>query len=73
MFAWAMPQNSAHCPRYVPGAFALTRIVFVCPGMTSVLPASCGTQNEWMTSGDVRRISTVLPAGMWISFAVVNC
>ena len=43
-----------------------------CPGMTSVLPESAGTQNEWMTSALCSRMRTGTPTGMWISLAVVN-
>src|SRR5262245_46176818 len=42
-------QNSAHCPEYRPGPFALNHIVFsgcfgLLDGITSVLPARFGTQ-----------------------------
>ena len=40
--------------------------------MTSILPASCGIQKEWMTSWLVSSMRTGRPTGMWISLAVVK-
>src|SRR5690348_1100743 len=52
MLACESPQYSAHAPRNVPGLSASMVLVLVCPGMTSFLPFSSGTQNEWMTLSD---------------------
>src|SRR6266699_2021459 len=41
-----------------------------CPGVASRLPASTGTQNEWITSAEVIDTCTGLPTGTCISFAV---
>src|SRR6266478_804155 len=41
-----------------------------CPGVASRLPASAGTQDEWITSAEVIDTCTGLPTGTCISFAV---
>ena len=50
MFAWASPQNSRHCPRYVPGSSASSHKKLLCPGTASIFPWSLGTQKLWITS-----------------------
>ena len=71
MACWS-PQYSPHIPRDTPGFLASTHISFVCPGMTSVLPAICGSQKEWMTSALRSRTRTGSPIGRCTSFAVVK-
>jgi cytochrome c oxidase subunit II len=71
MLAWDSPQNSAHCPSYVPGRSAWIFRWLVLPGSRSCFPASLGTQKLWMTSFDVIATNTGCPTGMWISLAVV--
>ena len=43
------------------------------PGIMSILPASDGTQNEWMTSGLASFTSIRWPTGRRTSFAVSIC
>ena len=45
----------------MPGASACSQVVLVWPGMMSVLPASAGIQNEWMTSAPVKLDPDRLP------------
>src|SRR6202158_5643951 len=52
MFACERPQNSAHCPGYIPAVFAINVSWLIWPGTTSRLPPSCGTQKLWMISPD---------------------
>ena len=70
MFACEMPQYSAHWPRNVPGRLASIVSVFGWPGTTSFLPASSGTQNEWITLLLVSVRTTGRSTGMCISLAV---
>src|ERR687889_604122 len=70
--AWAAPQNSAHSPKYSPGVLATNCIGLSCPGTTSTLPLSCGTQKEWITLLLVRWKTTSAPAGISASLAVTN-
>src|SRR2546425_6226781 len=70
MLACDAPQNSAHLPEYSPTESARNAIRVTCPGVASRLPASAGTQNEWITSAEVIDSCTGLPTGTCISFAV---
>src|SRR5215212_1131088 len=70
--AWAAPQNSAHSPKYSPGVLATNCIGLSCPGITSTLPLSWGTQNEWMTLLLVTWKRTSAPTGISASLAVTN-
>ena len=67
-----MPQYSAHWPgkRPVLSAFHQSRVSR--PGNTSRLPENRGGQKLWTTSPELIRTSTVRPAGMNISLAVVT-
>ena len=49
------PQSSAHLPAKTPTLFGVSSKEFSRPGITSILNRNCGTQNEWMTSGDLSR------------------
>ena len=64
MSAWPSPQNSKHCPRYVPGRSAWIQSAVVWPGTASFLPPRFGTQKEWMTSFALSSTFTFMPAGM---------
>ena len=46
---------------YVPVCVSVTSKWFGWPGMTSRLNRNSGTQNEWITSGEVRLNRTVSP------------
>src|SRR5688500_20130693 len=50
IFACWWPQNSAHGPRYTPGASAWNQQLDAEPGMGSRIPARVAGQKEWMTS-----------------------
>ena len=54
------------------GLVGLSQVTLVWPGIRSVLPASAGTQKEWITSARGSSRRTGSPTGMWISLAVVN-
>ena len=47
-------------------------LVFVRPGITSFLPASSGTQNEWMTLSEFCFRKTFVPTGMCSSVLVTT-
>ena len=47
----------------MPVFVSVTSKWFGCPGMTSRLNRKAGTQNEWITSGEVRLNRTVSPVG----------
>ena len=49
----------------MPARFASNQVVFVRPGMASILPPSAGIHQEWITSqsGAVTFSSTVRPSG----------
>src|SRR5215204_3941096 len=70
--AWAAPQNSAHSPKKSPGVLATNCIGLSCPGITSTLPLSCGTQKEWMTLLLVTWNTTSAPTGSSASLAVTS-
>jgi hypothetical protein len=70
MLACSWPQYSVHSPRNVPVLSALSHILLVRPGITSVLPAISGTQKLWMTLLEINSMSTTLPSGITISSAV---
>src|SRR5215469_10681406 len=72
MCACCVPQNSAHSPRYHPALVALSHMVLSCPGITSVLPPSCGTQKLWMTLSEIKLICTTVLVGIHISSAVTT-
>ena len=57
----------------MPGRLASIVSVFGWPGTTSFLPASAGTQNEWITFLLVSVSTTGWCTGMCISLAVKNC
>ena len=50
MFACSIPQSSAHCPVYTPGASASNQVSFTVPGIASILPPRAGIHHEWITS-----------------------
>src|SRR5260370_2464089 len=54
MLACWVPQYSAHCPRYSPGLSVWNHMELTRPGITSVLPASRGTQKLRHTSADLK-------------------
>ena len=45
----------------MPGASASSQVSLVWPGMASILPASCGTQKEWITSPPISFSRTGTP------------
>jgi len=49
---WLIPQISEHCPKYIPGRLRNKLIWFIRPGMASILIASLGIVQEWITSSD---------------------
>ena len=57
------PQNSEHSPRYSPVLRGTKWMWFTCPGIMSILPPICGTQNEWMTSADSMSMEVMRSTG----------
>ena len=49
---WLIPQISEHWPKYIPGRFINRLIWFIRPGIASILIASLGIVQEWITSSD---------------------
>ena len=64
MSAWPSPQNSRHCPLYVPGLSAWIQSSVARPGTASFFPPIDGTQNEWMTSFAESSTRTFVPTVM---------
>src|ERR1051325_4870162 len=52
MFACCVPQYSAQFPRKIPSCLGSIHMVFMWPGIKSVLPASWGTQKLCATSAE---------------------
>ena len=76
MSACWSPQYSAHWPTYVPTRSGSIQTRLVLFGITSIFPASCGTQKLCATSADssVMNVGVALVAsltGTWISLAVM--
>src|SRR5262249_18792121 len=72
-----MPQYSAHWPTEVPGRVGSIHTWLVLLGITSILPASWGTQKLWMTSTDSRVMKVGVGwagslTGTWSSLAVTT-
>ena len=67
-----IPQYSAHCPGKSPVLSAFHQSRVSRPGNTSRFPENRGGQKLWTTSPELISSSTVRPAGMYISFAVVT-
>ena len=65
IFAWKIPQSSAHWPWKTPVRFAWNHVLLTLPGIASIFPASAWIHHEWMTSqsGAVTSSSTVRPTG----------
>ena len=59
-----VPQNSEHCPMYVPGLSACNQMWLGWPGTFVILRVSFGTQNSCSTSFDSSRTDNGLPAGI---------
>ena len=57
------PHSSAQRPTYSPSLLIVTSKVLARPGMTSRLNRNAGTQNEWMTSGEVSVKRIVVSVG----------
>ena len=55
------PQNSEHSPRYCPVVSGTKWMWFTWPGIMSILPPICGTQNEWITSADSMSMEVMRP------------
>ena len=70
MSACEAPQYSAHAPRNAPVRVGSSASRVMRPGIMSILPASDGTQNEWITSGLASCSSTRWPTGRRSSLAV---
>ena len=66
MYACDSPQNSLRSPR-TPGSSAWIVRWLVTPGTTSWVPASSGTQNEWITEARSRRRQASADPG-WHAF-----
>ena len=63
IFACSIPQNSAHCPRKVPGRSACIQIAVTYPGTRSRLPCRLGAQKLWITSCEPTLKTTGRPVG----------
>ena len=60
---WYKPHSSLQWPVKVPVCVAVISKWLGWPGMTSRLNRNSGTQNEWITSGEVRLNRTVSLVG----------
>lgn len=52
MNLWFVPQISEHCPHDTPILLDFVLILFICPGMESILIFNDGIHHEWITSMD---------------------
>src|SRR5947209_896225 len=63
--AWSRPQNCAQRDKNSPVRVGVRSNLFVIPGIASRLKRNAGTQNECVTSCELRSISVVRPTGKY--------